>query len=42
MNEILLIKNDILYIAGNKIFAIIIVLHKGLEKSIPYPRDVDL
>ena len=42
VNKILLIKNDILYITGNKGFTIIIVLHKGLEKSIPHPRDGDL
>ena len=42
VNEILLIKNDILYITGNKGFTIIIVLHKRLGKSIPHPRDEDL
>ena len=30
VNEILLIKNDILYITGNKDFIVIIILHKGL------------
>ena len=42
VNKIFLIKKDIPYIIGNKGFAIIIVLHKGLGKSIPHPRDEDL
>ena len=42
MNEILLIENDIPYIIGNKNFAIIIILHKGHEKSISHPKDEDL
>ena len=42
VNEILLIENDISYIIENKSFAMIIVLHKGLWKSIPHPRDKDL
>ena len=42
VNKIFLIKNDISYITENKNFAIIIVFHKGLEKSISYPRDEDL
>ena len=42
VNKILLIRNNIPYIKGNKGFAIIIVLHKGLRKSISYPRDEDL
>ena len=42
VNEILLIRNDIPYITGNKDFAVIIVLHKGLEKSIPHHRVEDL
>ena len=37
VNEIFLIRNDISYIIENKDFTIIIVLHKGLEKSIPHP-----
>ena len=41
MNKIFLIKNDTPYITGNKSFAIII-LHKGLRKSISHPRDEDL
>ena len=39
IDEILLIENDIFYITGNKGF---IVLHKGLEKSIPHLRDENL
>ena len=42
VNEIFLIKNDILYITENKDFAVIVVLHKGLRKDIPLPRDEDL
>ena len=42
MNEIFLIKNDIPYIIENKGFAVIIVLHKGLRKSISHSRDKDL
>ena len=42
MNKIFLIGNDILYIIGNKGFAIIIVLHKELRKSISHPRDEDI
>ena len=42
VNEIFLIKNDIPYIIGNKNFAIIIVLHKGLGKGIPHPKNEDL
>ena len=42
VNKIFLIKNDIPYITGNKGFTVIIVLHKGLEKSIPHPKDEDL
>ena len=42
VNEIFLIRNDIPYITGNKDFAVIIILHKGLEKSIHHPRDEDL
>ena len=42
MDEILLIKNDILYIIGDKGFAIITILHKGLGKSILHPKDEDL
>ena len=42
MNEILLIKNDIPDIIENKDFTIIIILHKGLGKSIPHPSDEDL
>ena len=42
VNEFFLIKNGIPYIIENKSFTIIIVLHKGLEKSIPHPRDEDL
>ena len=38
MNKILLIRNDISYIIGNKGFTIIIVLHKVLGKSISHPR----
>ena len=42
VNKIFLIKNDIFYITENKNFAIIIILHKGLGKSISHPRDEDL
>ena len=42
MNKIFLIENDISYITENKDFAIIIILHKGLEKSISHPRDENL
>ena len=42
VNEIFLIENDIPYITENKGFTIIIVLHKGLRKSISHPRDEDL
>ena len=42
VNKIFLIENDIPYIIENKGFVVIIVLHKGLEKSIPHPRDEDL
>ena len=42
VNKILLIRNDIPYIIGNKDFAVITVLHKGLGKSIPHPREKDL
>ena len=40
MNKIFLIKNDISYITENKDFAVIIVLHKGFEKSISYSKDL--
>ena len=42
VNEIFLIENDIPYITENKSFIIIIVLNKGLKKSISHPRDEDL
>ena len=42
VNETLLIGNDIPYIIGNKDFAIIIILHKRLRKSIAHRRDEDL
>ena len=42
VNKILLIENDIPYITEYKGFAVIIILHKGLGKSIPHPRDEDL
>ena len=42
INKFFLIGNDIPYITGNKTFAVIIVLHKGLEKSISHPRNEDL
>ena len=42
MNKIFLIRNDISYIIKNKNFAIIIVLHKRLGKSISHLRDEDL
>ena len=42
MNKIFLIGNDIPCIIGNKYFAIIIVLHKRLWKSISHLRDEDL
>ena len=42
VNEILLIRNDILYITKNKSFTIVIVFHKGLRKGISHPRDEDL
>ena len=42
VNEIFLIENDISYIIENKGFAIIIVLHKKIWKSIPHLRDEDL
>ena len=42
VNKIFLSENDIPYIIGNRDFTIIIVLHKGLRKSISHPRDKDL
>ena len=42
VNKIFLIENDIPCITRNKSFAVIIVLHKRLEKSISHPRDEDL
>ena len=42
VNKIFLIKNDISYITENKGFAIIIVLHKELRKSISHSSDEDL
>ena len=42
VNKILLIKNDILYIIENKDFTVIIILHKGLGKSISHSKDEDL
>ena len=35
VNKILLIENDISYTTGNKDFAVIIILHKGLWKKHP-------
>ena len=42
MNESLLTENDTPYITKNKGFTIITILHKGLKKSFPHPRDEDL
>ena len=42
VNKIFLMENDIPYITSNKDFTIIIILHKGLGKSISHPRDEDL
>ena len=42
VNKIFLIRNDIPYIIENKDFTVIVILHKGFEKSNPHPRDEDL
>ena len=42
MNKFFVIENDIFYITGNKSFAIIIILYKGIEKNISHSKDEDL